>query len=115
MTLNLKTISLVPKLSEKTFGLSQDRNVYTFKVPKTANKLTVERAVSSQFDVTVTSVRMANIKGKAKRTIRRRTRPVAGKTAGIKKAYVTLKAGDKLPIFLGEEDKAEKAKAREKK
>jgi large subunit ribosomal protein L23 len=110
-----KTTFLRPRLSEKTFGLANDKTVYAFDVPATANKQTVARAVAAQFEVTVIDVRMLNIKGKAKRTVRKGGRAVSGSQSDRKKAYVTLKAGDKLPFFQTEEDEQKKAKKAGKK
>lgn len=108
-----KAIVLKPRMSEKTYALSEVRNTYTFEVPSGANKHSVARAVSAQFDVTVEKVAIMVVKGKAKRTVRKGGRPVMGKRSDIKKAYVTLKEGDKLPIFVTEE--AEESKKSDKK
>jgi large subunit ribosomal protein L23 len=109
-----KTLFLKPRISEKTYGLSEVRNTYTFVVPGDANKHTVARAVAAQFNVTVLTVRIANQTGKPKRTVRKGARPTSGNRADMKKAYVTLKAGDKLPIFATEEDDKKSAKADKK-
>lgn len=107
-----KTIVLKPILSEKAYGLSQLRNQYVFAVPSDANKHTIARAVSAQYEVTVTEVNVTNIAGKAKRTISKKGRVAAGQQNNIRKAYVTLKAGDSLPIFAAlEEEAAETEKA----
>jgi large subunit ribosomal protein L23 len=79
--------------------LSELNNVYVFEVTGTTNKHSVAKAVAAQFDVTVTKVNMANLKGKTKRTIRRGGRAVAGRQSDVKKAYVTLKEGDSIAIF----------------
>jgi large subunit ribosomal protein L23 len=94
-----KSMTLTPRMSEKAYTLSQARNTYVFDVPGDVNKHSVARAVSAQFSVTVTDVNIANIKGKAKRTIRKGGRAVSGRQNGVKKAYVTLKSGDTLPLF----------------
>lgn len=114
-----KQMVLKPRMSEKTFGLSQ-ANVYVFTVPESASKQAVAAAVAAQFGVGVVNVNMANVKGKQKRTIRKRTRPVMGQRSDFKKAYVTLKDGDKLPFFETDDDKkpakkAEKTEATDKK
>jgi large subunit ribosomal protein L23 len=107
-----KTMILRPRVSEKTYGLSQARNVYTFVVPGDATKHTVARAVAAQYDVTVEGVNIVNQEGKAKRTVRKGGRPVNGKRSDMKKAYVTLKEGQKLPIFQTEEDEKASKKAK---
>lgn len=99
-----KTMFLRPRLSEKTYGLAQTNNVYVVDVPKDANKMTVAAAVQAQFGVTVVSVNMLNVKGKAKRSIRKGGRAVNGRQSDICKAYVTLKKGDSLPFFAGDDD-----------
>ena len=104
-----KHMILKPRLSEKTYGLSLAGNVYTFEVPTDANKHSVARAVASQFGVTVTDVTILNVKGKTKRTVRKGGRPVNGQRSDMKKAYVTLKEGDKLPFFEVEEEADKKA------
>jgi ribosomal protein L23 len=80
-----KTMPLKPRLSEKTYAISEALNVYTFEVPL--------------------KVRVAAVAGKSKRTYKKSTRSsVTGMRSGIKKAYVTLKEGDKLPIYAAVEE-----------
>ena len=109
----MKDLTLKPRVSEKAYAMSQRENVktYVFEVPTGANKHTVARAITAQFEVTVTSVRTTTTKGKVKRTVRKGGRSVEGTRSDVKKAYVTLKAGDALPIFV--EEAAEDAKAAE--
>lgn len=111
-----KTLVLKPRMSEKTYAQSQQLRVYTFIVPRKANKLAVKRAVEDQFNVSVQSVNVTNIAGKAKRTIRKGGRPIKGRQSDIRKAYVTIAAGQSLPVFtsLVEEAKNEAAKTTEK-
>jgi large subunit ribosomal protein L23 len=103
-----KTILLRPRLSEKTFSLASGNTVYVFDVPASANKHSVAAAVAVQFEVSVTNVNIANLKGKAKRTIRKGGRAVAGQQSGRKKAYVTLKEGQSLPFFEAKDSKEDK-------
>ena len=109
-----KTTLLKPRLSEKTFALAGANTVYVFDVPASANKQTVAAAVTAQFEVTVLDVRMVNVKGKTKRTVRKGGRAVAGQQSDRKKAYVTLKDGDKLPFFDTPEDDKKDKKADKK-
>ena len=110
----MKDLTLKPRISEKAYGQSQSLNVYVFTVPTTANKLSIKQAVTEQFGVTVETVNISVAKGKQVRTIRlgnRRTRAGNGRRALSKKAYVTLKAGDKIAVFdEPEEPKAAKTK-----
>lgn len=110
-----KTLVLKPRMSEKTYSQSQQLRVYTFIVPREANKLAVKRAVEDQFNVSVQSVNVTNIAGKAKRTIRKGGRPIKGRQSDIRKAYVTIAAGQSLPVFTAvEEAEKEAAKTAEK-
>jgi ribosomal protein L23 len=95
-----KQVKLSPRLSEKAYNLSETSNVYTFDVPVSSNKHTVARAVAAQYEVTVADVRIANVAGKAKRSVSKKGRVVKrGHTVSLKKAYVTLKKGDSIPLF----------------
>jgi large subunit ribosomal protein L23 len=102
--LTKKTLVLKPRVSEKAYDQSQASNVYVFSVSKDANKHVIANAVEAQFDVTVKTVNTIVSKGKAKRTVRKGGRPIAGRTSDFKKAYVTLKEGDSIAIFKAEED-----------
>lgn len=110
-----KTMILKPRISEKAYGLSQSANVYVFQVPVDAGKLEVAGAVTSQFGVHVIDVNIMNVKGKVKRTVRRGGRPTTGKRADFKKAYVSVKAGDVIPVFAAEDDKPAEKPAQAKK
>ena len=108
-----KTITLRPRLNEKTYALASSR-VYVFEVDKDVNKHSVARAVEAQFEVKVTTVNTTNVVGKAKRIISldgKRSRNAEGKRSDIKKAYVTLAEGFSLPFF----DATEEAVAKEEK
>lgn len=110
------TMTLKPRMSEKTYAMSKD-GVYVFDVPLNANKAQVAAAVAKQFEVAVEDVRLLIVKGKTARSIRigGARRMIYGKRSDIKKAYVTVKSGQQIPIF-AEVEKAEEAekKATEK-
>lgn len=113
-----KAIYLKPRMSEKAYALSMATNTYVFDVPEGLNKHSVARAVAAQYEVTVVNVNISNLKGKAKRTVRKNGRAANGKQNDVRKAYVTLKAGDKLPVFAAieeEQAKAEEAAAKAEK
>ena len=65
-------------------------------VDKAANKHDIARAVSTLFKVTVEGVRTNIVRGKVKRVGKS-----MGKRPNFKKAFVTLKAGDKIELFEG--------------
>ena len=101
----MKQIALKPRVSEKAYAQSEASNVYIFDVPADANKLDVAKAVAAQYEVGVTSVKIASVPGKTVRAYRQRgRRSINGKRSDIRKAYVTLKEGDKLPIFAAMEN-----------
>lgn len=104
-------ITLIPRVSEKAYAISQMPGVktYVFEVPLDANKHIVARAVSAEYEVTVTDVRTTVLKGKPKQSYRKGARPQSGRRSDIKKAYVTLKEGDTLPIFAEEAEQEAKA------
>jgi len=105
-----KNIALKPRVSEKAYATSEATSTYVFDIPSEINKHRLAEAVASQFEVTVTNVRIANIPGKAKRVYRKRGRNVSAQRSDIRKAYVTLKEGDKLPIFAAVEEEVKVAK-----
>lgn len=105
-----KTIVLRPRLSEKTYNLSEGR-VYVVDVPGSANKHAVARAVEVQFEVKVDKVNMVVVKGKSKRVISasgKRVKNAEGRRPDIKKAYVTLAEGHSLPFFAAIEEEEQK-------
>lgn len=106
-------IAIIPRVSEKAYAMSQapGAKTYVFEVPLSANKHTVARAISAEYEVTVVNVRTVLVKGKTKQSYRKGSRPITGRRSDIKKAYVTLKEGNSLPIF--EEIAAEEAKIAE--
>lgn len=98
----MKSVSLKPRISEKAYALSESGNVYVFDVEPGVNKFDVARAVADQYEVTAIKVRIVSVPGKATRSYRQRGRKsFSGQRSDIRKAYVTLKEGDKLPIFAG--------------
>jgi large subunit ribosomal protein L23 len=108
-----KTITLRPRLNEKTYGLAEAR-VYVFDVDQGVNKHSVASAVEAQFEVKVTSVNTTNIPGKTKRTISitgKRLKNAEGRRVDTKKAYVTLAEGNALPFFEAIEEETQKEEA----
>jgi large subunit ribosomal protein L23 len=112
----MKSPALKPRVSEKAYAMSENSNVFTFDVEGGINKFDVAKAVSSQFDVSVIKVRIVTVPGKATRSYKQRGRKsFNGQRSDIRKAYVTLKEGDKLPIFAAvEEPKAPEVKKEKK-
>lgn len=112
-----KTLTLKPRMSEKTYASSLATNTFVFDVPKSTNKIEVAKAVEEQFSVKVTDVRTIVVKGKKARSIRlgKYRKNVMGQRPDFKKAFVTLQEGDSIPVFAAiEEANAAEAKAAEK-
>lgn len=106
----MKDLVMIPRVSEKAYAMSQRENIktYVFEVPAGTNKHSVARAVTMQYEVVVTSVRTVTTKGKVKQSYRKGGRPIVGKRSDVKKAYVTLRSGDSLPLFVEEAKEDEK-------
>ena len=86
----------VPLISEKGSLLTEAANQVVFKVRPDANKIEVKRAVEGLFKVKVEKVRVARYLGKI-----RRVGKSMGRRSDWKKAYVTLRQGDKIDFFGG--------------
>jgi large subunit ribosomal protein L23 len=85
-----------PLISEKGTQLTESANQVLFKVRPDANKIEVKQAIETLFKVKVVQIRMARYLGKVRRIGRN-----MGRRPGWKKAYVTLKDGDKIDFFGG--------------
>ena len=83
-----------PLVTEKGVTKKEDERTLCFEVAAEANKTQVKAAVEKLFKVKVAEVRTANVEGK----MRRRGR-FTGYRPDWKKAYVKLKAGQKVPEF----------------
>ncbi|MBL8980192.1 MAG: 50S ribosomal protein L23 [Gemmatimonadetes bacterium] len=85
-----------PVVTEKSSAAYQLRKEYAFEVHPEANKYQIREALKQLFGVTATSVRTMQM---------RRDQVVRGRTKGLtarwKKAIVTLKDGETLPVFEG--------------
>jgi len=81
-------------LTEKATLLSEKLNKYVFRVPPSANKLQIKRAIEVIVKKKVADVNTANYAGKKKRE----RRADFGRRPNWKKAIVTLKDGEKLDI-----------------
>ena len=100
-----KTLILKPRLSEKSYAHSEQLNTYVFDVPAGSNRHDVMRAIAAQYEVGVEAVRIASVAGKTRRAYKRRSRVSnKGQTSRIRKAYVTLKEGEKLAVFAAVEE-----------
>jgi len=80
-----------PIVTEKAYKQVEQKNIYTFRVHKDANKRDVKDSLKSLYKIDALSVRLINVpyKGRANRKLVRRA---------FKKAIVTLKKDDKIEL-----------------
>jgi large subunit ribosomal protein L23 len=84
-----------PLITEKTSIQREDGRTIVFQVALGANKVEIRRAIESLLGSKVDTVRTSIAHGKEKRQGR-----YAGRRSDWKKAYVTLREGEKMPEFL---------------
>lgn len=89
-------IIIRPIVSEKSMGLIESNNTYTFQVKKNSNKIEIRKAIENLFDVHVENVNTMNMKGKIRRMGRNE-----GKRPDWKKAYIKLAEGDNIEVIEG--------------
>jgi large subunit ribosomal protein L23 len=84
-----------PLITEKGLQVKETESTLVFDVAPDATKTEVKQAVEALFKVKVENVRTANVLGKE-----RRRGKFSGYKPDWKKAYVRLKAGEKLPEYV---------------
>jgi large subunit ribosomal protein L23 len=94
----MRSVLIKPLYTEKMTSMGEDSRKYGFIVDLNANKIQIATAIEKKFNVKVDSVRTVNYKGKTKTQFTKSGR-FTGKTARFKKAFVTLKEGNKIEIF----------------
>ncbi len=87
-----------PILTEKMTLQGEKLNRYGFIVDRKANKLQIKQAVEQMYNVIVTDVNTINGKGKKKSRFTK-AGLLTGRTNVVKKAYITLKEGDKIDFY----------------
>ncbi len=94
--MDIYSIIKKPVFTEKALNLKESQNKVVVEVYPDVNKVQVKKAFEEIFKVKVDSVAIINVKPKIKRVGLYFT-----KTKKIKKAIVTLKAGEKLDLIEG--------------
>jgi len=94
--MSAETLIVAPLVTEKGTIVSEKANQVVFRVRPEATKDKIRLVVEEMFKVTVTQVRTANFMGKE-----RRRGKTLGRRPDWKKAYVTLKEGDRIEFFEG--------------
>jgi large subunit ribosomal protein L23 len=96
----IREILVAPHVTEETtknmVNPKSGARKYVFKVALDASKDDIKSAIEKRFEVKVAKVNTLINRGKIKRV-----RMVAGKKSNWKKAYITLKAGQKIAEFEG--------------
>lgn len=83
-----------PIITEKTTKMKEESSTVVFEVAKQATKNEIKDAVEKLFKVKVVDVKTTVLPGKWRRIGRS-----MGKTSSWKKAYVTLKEGEKMDFI----------------
>ena len=94
--MSAEALIIAPLLTEKGTIASEKANQVVFRVRPEATKDNIRLVVEEMFKVKVLRVRTSNFLGKERRRGR-----VIGHKPDWKKAYVTLKEGDKIEFFEG--------------
>ena len=89
-------IIIAPLVTEKGTIVSEKSNQVVFRIRPNASKDQIRCVIEDQFKVTVVKIRTANFLGKERRRGR-----FAGRRPNWKKAYITLKEGDRIEIIEG--------------
>ncbi|MES9902920.1 MAG: 50S ribosomal protein L23 [Sedimenticola sp.] len=92
----LMQVLLGPVISEKSTNAADAARQFVFQVVPDATKPEIKKAVELMFDVSVQSVRVVNIKGKAKRF-----GAIMGRRNSVRKAYVKLAEGSDIDFGAG--------------
>jgi large subunit ribosomal protein L23 len=92
--IEMHAVLVQPLLTEKITGLREKTNTVGFIVHPDANRVQIKQAVESLLKVKVEKVNVLNIRGKVKRLGR-----FSGRRSDWKKAFVTLKKGEKLEMY----------------
>ncbi len=88
-----------PLITEKASALNESGK-YGFIVDKNANKVEIKKEVEQMYGVTVESVNTMKYQGKAKSRYTK-SKVISGRTAGYKKAIVTVKDGEVIDFYSG--------------
>jgi len=91
---NLYHVIIKPIVTEKGVAKKDAERTLCFQVAVDANKTQIKNAIQSMFKIKVEEVRTSTTAGK----LRRRGRS-SGYRSDWKKAYVRLKAGEKMPEY----------------
>ena len=108
-------MELQPRITEKSYS-EETKHTYVFRVPLGASKQAIAKAIEEAFEVHVEDVRTLVRKGKKTRFSRGK-HAYPGTTFRQDKhiAYVTIKDGEKIPVFDDASERAEEKSSDDKK
>jgi large subunit ribosomal protein L23 len=92
--MNMHDVIYGPLVTEKAAASKDEHRTLSFRVAPAANKTDIKQAVEKLFGVKVSAVRTASVGGKLKRYGR-----FQGRRPDWKKAFVTLREGEKMIEF----------------
>jgi large subunit ribosomal protein L23 len=92
MQFDPSTIIINPRITEKA-SLTAESNTYVFNVVPKSNKMAIANAIKAIYNVVPVSVNVSSLPAKS-----RFSRGKWVRTGAVRKAYVTLKKGDKIEI-----------------
>lgn len=93
--MKLTSVIRRPLVTEKTSNARANAEILVFEVAPEATKVEVKQAIQQLFGAKVASVKTQIMHGKFKRQGR-----FVGQRSDWKKAWVRLKAGEKVPEFM---------------
>lgn len=93
----MKNVNIIlgPIISEKSMNDAAN-NRYHFKVLKSANKREIRKVIEEKFKVNVLKIATVTIKGRSAKAGVKRLEFIK---PSFKKAFVTVKAGQKIGLF----------------
>lgn len=94
--MDVYSVLVAPLITEKSTLANEVGNQVVFRVHPQANKVSIRDAVETLFNVKVKQVRTMQYLGKNRRVGRSQ-----GRKSAWKKAYVTLREGDRIDFFEG--------------
>lgn len=92
------SILIKPIITEKTTADSEERNRFSFKVAKEANKLEIKEAIEELYGINVEKVRTSIVPGKDK-TRYTKSGISKGNTGSYKKAIVEVRSGETIDLY----------------
>jgi large subunit ribosomal protein L23 len=93
---SIKKAIIRPLISEKSLNMIDKFNKYSFIVSNDINKIELTAHIEKIYSVKVLDVTVINVSGKIVRFGKKR---IPGRRGNFKKAFVTLKKGDKIDLF----------------